>query len=100
MTIKRYTFEIDDSSDINSSTGSEIQQQSIVEGSEINQTQSVEKYINTDTSKTDDLLTNKRTVGRTLADIVVEFKDDPRFMTIILTMISFIIFVTKSLRYY
>lgn len=35
------------------------------------------------------------TVGRTVADLVVEFKNDYRFMAVILTVIPVVIFVAK-----
>jgi len=95
MTIKRYTFEIDDTPDPRSGTGAESQKQPVGGEEEKNQTRSVEAYKDVETSKTDSLSTSKPTVGRTLGDIVVEFKNDRRFMTVLLTLLSFVIFISK-----
>jgi hypothetical protein len=95
MAIKRYTFEIDDTLNAQSSTGVEIQKRPIGGDVEKNQTRSVEAYGDAEIPKTDDLSPNKPTVGRTIGDIIVEFKDDRRLMTIVLIFVSFLIFVSK-----
>jgi hypothetical protein len=95
MPIERHTPEIDNTFDARSSTGAEIQKRPAGADLEMNRTRSVEAYRDAEISKTDDLSPHRPTVGRTLGDIVVEFKNDRRFMTIVLTIISFGIFVSK-----
>jgi hypothetical protein len=95
MTIQRVTLEIDNIPDIQSLTGTTSQPQVVNKAFISNQTSSLESYKNSESVKDDDLSSAKPTTGRTLGDLVVEFKDDPRVMTIVLTIISFTIFVTK-----
>jgi hypothetical protein len=95
MAIKRYTFEIDDTTGAQSGTGTEIQKQLVGGEIEKNQTRSFEEYAEAETPNTDDFSPNKPTIGRTVGDIIIEFKDDRRLMTIALTFVSFAIFVSK-----
>lgn len=95
MAIKRFTIEIDDSPDIHSSTGSNLSAKPDEKEFAMNQTVSFEPYKDAEIMKTDGISAKKSMTGRTLGDIVVEFKDNSRFMTIILFIISFVIFASK-----
>ena len=95
MAIKRVIYELDDSTDMNPTTGASIQGGSIDKDFIKNQTKVLEEYNNSETSKSDESIKNKPVFGRTVSDLVAEFKNDSRVMTLIITIISFIIFVTK-----
>ncbi len=42
-----------------------------------------------------DSRTNQPTIGRTIADLIIELKNDYRAMAVALTVVSFLIFITK-----
>ena len=95
MAIKRYTLEIDDSPEVNSITGASIATTSPVRTPVQDQTSATEIYQDLDATKSDNLEPARITTGRTFGDILVEFKDDQRVMTILLVIVSFVIFVAK-----
>lgn len=95
MAIKRFTIEIDDSPDTHSATGENLSTKHDEKTYITNQTSSIEPYKDEQIMKTDSISSKKISTGRTLGDIVVEFKDNSRFMTVILVIISFAIFAGK-----
>jgi len=95
MAIKRVTFEIDDIDDLRSMTNTPLQRQFNPKGVINDQTKSIEDYKDAEISKSDNLNTSKPTIGRTIADLVVEFKNDARVMTTLLVVVSFLLFINK-----
>lgn len=95
MAIKRVIYELDDAKDSNPITGATIQNLQRDKNFIDNQTQSVEKYKETEIPESSKIENAKHTFGRTIPDFIVEFKSDNRLMTVLITIISFIIFVTK-----
>jgi len=95
MAIKRVTVEIDDSPDAHPTTGASVQAALPATTIGADQTSSLDHYDDNVASKVDKLRPQRPAVGRTIADIVVEFKDDVRFMTVALFVVSFAIFVGK-----
>jgi hypothetical protein len=95
MAIKRVIYELDDSTDLNPTTGATIQNLSPDKDFLSNQTKSLEAYKDSEISKSDKIDNLKPLIGRTIPDLVLEFKNDNRLMTLLITVISFLIFVTK-----
>jgi len=95
MAIKRVIYELDDAKDSSPVTGATIQKISSEKKFIDNQTQSVEKYTDTEVPESGKIENEKPLFGRTIPDFIVEFKNDNRLMTVLITIISFIIFVTK-----
>jgi hypothetical protein len=95
MAIKRVIYELDDSTDLNPTTGATIQNLSPDKDFLSNQTKSLEAYKDSEISKSDKIDNLKPLIGRTIPDLILEFKNDNRLMTLLITVISFLIFVTK-----
>lgn len=95
MAIKRVIYELDDSTDLNPTTGATIQNLSPDKDFLSNQTKSLEAYKDSEISKSDKIDNLKPLIGRTIPDLIVEFKNDNRLMTLLITVLSFLIFVTK-----
>ena len=106
MIIKKVTtIEIDDSIDLDSSTrvpqslaGGELKQIDAGTPADFPQSKEIEE-----SEKPQDIKPST-IIGRTFPDLVIEFKNDSRFMSTILMFLSFIIFVNKidsieSLKY-
>lgn len=95
MAIKRVIYELDDSTDLNPTTGATIQNLSPDKDFLSNQTKSIEAYKDSEISKSDKIDNLKPLIGRTIPDLILEFKNDNRLMTLLITVVSFLIFVTK-----
>ncbi|MGA9365576.1 MAG: hypothetical protein WBW16_14525 [Bacteroidota bacterium] len=95
MAIKRLTLEIDDSPESSPTTGAMLEATPSAKAFTRNETTAVEHYDDNDATKVDKLKSQKTTTGRTFGDILVEFKDDPRFMTVFLVVVSFVVFINK-----
>lgn len=100
MAIKRVIYELDDAKDSSPVTGATIQELSAEKNFIDNQTQSIEKYANAEIPESGKNESGKPIFGRTIPDFIVEFKNDNRLMTVLITIISFIIFVTKIDSFY
>ena len=95
MAIKRFTIEIDDTNDSESATGKTINAPSSEKRVNKDETKRLEEYASSEVSKNDNTEIPPHQVGRTLGDILVEFRNDSRVMVTLLYVISFIIFVAK-----
>ena len=95
MAIKRVIYELDDSTDLSPTTGATMQKLFADKEFLTNQTKSLEEYKDSEISKSDKIENTKPIIGRTISDLIVEFKNDNRLMTLLITVLSFIIFVTK-----
>ena len=95
MAIKRVIYELDDSTDLSPTTGATIEKLAADKEFLTNQTKSLEDYKESEISKSDKIENTKPLIGRTISDLIVEFKNDNRLMTLLITVMSFIIFMTK-----
>ena len=95
MAIKRVIYELDDSTDLSPTTGATIEKLAADKEFLTNQTKSLEEYKESESSKSDKIENIKPLIGRTIPDLIVEFKNDNRLMTSLITVMSFLIFVTK-----
>ena len=95
MAIKRIIYELDDATDLNPTTGASINKTSLDKNFIKNQTKTIDDYSESENSNSDKSTKNNNLIGRTVSDLVAEFKNDSRVMTVIITIISFLIFVNK-----
>ena len=95
MAINRVTLEIDDTPESSPNTGATLDSTSGVKAIGNNETAALGQYDDAEATKIDMLKLQKPTIGRTFGDILVEFRDDPRVMTVFLVILSFVIFISK-----
>ena len=75
MAIKRVIYELDDSTDLNPTTGATIQNLSPDKDFLSNQTKSLETYKDSEISKSDKIDNLKPLIGRTIPDLIL-FSDE------------------------
>ncbi len=93
MAIKRITFEIDDQIDNHPVTGSTVKNIPVERESQKDQTRALGDYTESEASKNDEIATVKPTTGRTWPDLILELKNDAKFTSILMIIISFLFFI-------